>query len=50
VHPVSLPTEILHGETGLLLDDPRYLKAFGAADYLAVTKRLLVRPGARAAA
>lgn len=79
----GIETQILHGETGLLLDDPRDLKAFGAAvadllldppraqrmgerarervrdeftsprsllDYLAVMKRLLVRPGARAAA
>ena len=46
----GIETQILDGETVLLLDDPRDLKAFGAAGYLAVMKRLLVRPGARAAA
>jgi trehalose synthase len=79
----GIETQILHGETGLLLDDPRDLKTFGAAltdllldprraqrmgerararvrdeftsprsllDYLAVMKRLLARPGVRAAA
>ncbi len=29
--PGGIETQIVHGETGLLLDDPRDLRAFGAA-------------------